>query len=410
MKRQAMASISGSCAIVGLTRAIGLKTDAEKKTPLQLVVEACAALLRETGVPRSRIGGLFTGRMPRSYMSLQYSQSVLNELKITPTLSTEVTSHGAGALGTIELAVLALEARVIDYALCVTGEASPTWIDMIAGSANWEADLQFEAPYGPTTPALYAQSACRYMHEYGITPEQMARVAVENRRWALHHPHAAMRDKGPLTIEQVLRSPMIASPLRRLDCAAWFPGGIASAALVTRAEIAKDICAEPAWIVGFGQCSTHEWVGEWMGSPGVGRSARGPSMARTGARVAAAQAYAMAGLRPSDIDIVETSAPFTFANLLMLEELGFCGEGEGGRFVEGGGIDFDGGLPFNTTGGYLSFGQSGQGLYLVKEVIDQMWGRPEGRPVPGVRYGLVHGHGGPLACHSVMILSKEAVH
>jgi len=399
-------ALANSCAIVGLTRAIGLKSDKEKKTPLQLVIEACAQLMRETRVDRTRIGAVFTGRMPRSYMTLQYSQSLVNELKIAPMFATEVTSHGGGALGTIELSVLALNAGLIDYALCVTGEASPIWIDMIGGSANWEADLQFEAPYGPTTPALYAQSACRYMHEYGITPVQMARVAVENRRWALHHPHAAMRRKGEITVEDVLNSPMIASPLRLLDCAPWFPGGIASAALITRADIARATCAEPAYIAGFGQSNTHEWVGERMGTWGVGPFVDGPSMVRTGASVAAKQAYAMAGVTAKDIDIVETSVPFTYANLLMLEELGFCGVGEGGRFVEGGGVDFDGGLPFNTTGGYLSFGQSGQGLYLLKEVIEQMWGRPEGYPVPNVERGMVHGHGGPLACHSVIIVSK----
>ena len=150
--------LARSCAIVGITRAIGLKTDKEKKTPLQLVVEACGELFRTTGIDRTKIGALFTGRMPRSYFTLQYSQSVLNELKIAPVISTEVTSHGGGALGTIELAALALNAGLVDYALCVTGEASPIWIDMIGGSANWEADLQFEAPYGPTTPSLYAQS------------------------------------------------------------------------------------------------------------------------------------------------------------------------------------------------------------------------------------------------------------
>jgi acetyl-CoA acetyltransferase len=403
-----MAALANTCAIVGIARSIGLKTDPDKKTPLQLVIEACAEVLRETGVQRSQIGALFTGRMPRSYMSLQYSQSVLNELKIAPMISTEVTSHGGGALGTIELAVMALNAGVIDYALCCCGEASPTWIDMIGGSANWEADLQFEAPYGPTTPALYAQSACRYMHEYGITSRQMARVAVENRLWALDHPHAAMRKKGPITVEQVLASPMIASPLHMLDCAAWFPGGIGSAAIVTRADLARRHEGQPIYISGFGQCNSHEWVGERMSSGSVGPFIEGASMVRTGAKVAADQAYAMAGLEPRDMHLVETSVPFTYANLIMLEEFGFCGVGEGGRFVESGGIDYDGGLPFNTTGGYLSFGQSGQGLYLLKEVVDQIRGTPEGRPVPGARHGLVHGHGGPLGCHSVMIVSGEA--
>lgn len=403
-----MGNLANSCAIVGITRAIGLKSDPEKKTPLQLVVEACSELFRTTGVNRTQIGALFTGRMPRSYFTLQYSQAVLNELKIAPVFSTEVTSHGGGALGTLQLAMLAINAGLVDYALCVTGEASPIWIDMIGSSANWEADLQFEAPYGPTTPSLYAQSACRYMHEYGITSAQMAKIAVENRKWAVHHPYAAMRKKGLITVEDVLNSPMIASPLHLLDCAPWFPGGIASAALVTRADIAKKICKEPAYIAGFGQWNTHEWVGERMGTWDVEPVKDAPSMVRTAAKVAADHAYAMAGMTPKDVDIAETSVPFTFANLLMLEELGFCGIGEGGRFVESGGADFDGGLPFNTTGGYLSFGQSGQGLYLLKEVVDQMWGRAEGRQVPGVKTGLVHGHGGPLGCHSVMLVSKTA--
>jgi acetyl-CoA acetyltransferase len=115
----------------------------------------------------------------------------------------------------------------------------------------------------------------------------------------------------------------------------------------------------------------------------------------------------MSGLTPKDIDIVQTSVPFTFANLLILEELGFCGIGEGGAFVESGGINYDGGLPFNTMGGYLSFGQVSQGLYNMHETINQMWGRAEGRQVPDVEIGAVHGHGGPLASHSVVLVSKE---
>jgi len=401
-----MRELSGSCVIAGIGRSISRKGDPDKKTPLQLVIAAAAQAMDEAGINRKQIGALLTARMPRSYCSLQYNQAVLNELKIAPMISTEVTSHGAGALGTIEFAVMLLQNRLIDYALCVTGEASPLWIEMVSGSANWEADLQFEAPYGPTTPALYAQVACRYMHEYGITPEQMARVAVENRKWALHHPHAAMREKGEITVEDVLASKMIASPLRMLDCAAWFPGGIGSAAVITRADMV-DSGSKPIYVAGFGQCSTHEWIGERMELQGVEPVVDGPSLVRTGASVAARQAYEMSGLKPSDMDLVETSAPFTFANLLMLEELGFCGLGEGGAFVESGGVDFDGGLPFNTTGGYLSFGQSGQGLYLLKEVMDQIRGTPEGRPVPNARTGLVHGHGGPLACHSVMIVTGE---
>ena len=402
-----MKQLASSCAVIGMGRSICKRGEPEKKTPLQLVVEAAGMAMKEAGINRTQVGALFTGRMPRTYCSLQYNQTVLNELKIVPTFSTEVTAHGAGALGTIELAILALNSGMIDYALCVCGEASPLWIEMVEGSANWEADLQFEGPYGATTPSLYAMCAQRYMHEYGITPAQLARVAVENRMWALDHPHAAMRRRGPITVDDVLSSKMIASPMRMLDCATWFPGGIGSAAIVTRADLARGREKAPLYVAGFGQCSTHEWIGERMGFWGVDPVKDGPNLVRTGASVAAKQAYNMSGLSPKDVDIVQTSAPFTFANVLMLEELGFCGVGEGGDFVESGGVDYNGGLPFNTTGGYLSFGQSGQGLYLLKEVADQIAGQPEGRPVPDVKVGLVHGHGGPNACHSVMLVSGE---
>lgn len=402
-------NIGSKIAIVGTGRSIVRRKDIEPRTPLQLGAIAAVQAMKQAGVARKDIGALFTGRTPQAYMVLQYSQALLSELKIGPMFSSEVTSHGGGALGTLQLAATALHAGVIDYALCVTNEASGIWMDQVHSNSSWEGDLQFEAPYGVSTPSLYAQFACRYMHEYGITPEMCARVAVENRLWALDHPYAAMRDKGPITVEDVLASPMIASPLRKLDCAVWYPGGIATAMVLTRDDIALARHAQPTWLAGFGQCNTHEWVGERMNGWGYAPLEDGPNLVRTGTQVAARQAYAMCGLTPKDIDVVQSSAPFSFANLIMLEEMGFCGIGEGGAFVQSGGIDYDGGLPFNTMGGYLSFGQVAQGLYNLQETIDQIWGRAEGRQVPGASVGMVHGHGGPLACHSVVIVSKEQI-
>lgn len=402
-------NIGSKIAIVGVGRSIVRRKDPEPRTPLQLGAIAAVQAMRQAGIARKEVGALFTGRTPQAYMVLQYNQALLSELKIGPMFSSEITSHGGGALGTLELAATALHAGVIDYALCVTNEASGIWMDQVHSNSSWEGDLQFEAPYGVSTPSLYAQFACRYMHEYGITPEMCARVAVENRFWALEHPYAAMRDKGPITVEDVLASPMIASPLRKLDCAVWYPGGIATAIVLTREDIAHARHAQPTWLAGFGQCNTHEWIGERMNGWGYAPLEDGPNLVRTGTQVAARQAYAMCGLAPKDIDLVQTSAPFSFANLIMLEEMGFCGIGEGGAFVQSGGIDYDGGLPFNTMGGYLSFGQVAQGLYNLQETIDQIWGRAEGRQVPNAKVGMVHGHGGPLACHSVVIVSKEQI-
>jgi len=188
----------------------------------------------------------------------------------------------------------------------------------------------------------------------------------------------------------------------------WYQGGIGTAMVVTRADVARARHPDATLLAGFGQCNTHEWVSERMGAFGFPPLEDGPNLVRTGALVAARQAYEMSGVDPADVDVVQTSAPFSFANLIMLEELGFCGIGEGGAFVQSGGIDYDGGLPFNTMGGYLSFGQVAQGLYNLHETIDQLWGRAEGRQVPGADIGLVHGHGGPLACHSVVIVSKAS--
>jgi acetyl-CoA acetyltransferase len=308
----------------------------------------------------------------------------------------------------LELASFVVASGAVEFALCVCGDASELWLDPVAVNASREADPMFEAPYAPSTPSLYAQLGMRYMHETGTTSAQCARAAVESRNWAIHHPDAAMRNKGRITVDDVLSSRLIASPLHMLDCAIWYRGGIATAMVVTRADTARSIRPDPIYIHGFGQCSTHEYLTDRLGLTGVEPALDGPSLTRTGTMIASRQAYAMSGLTPADIDLAQTSAPFSFMVLMMLEQMGFCPIGEGGRFAESGGIDCDGGLPFNTSGGYLSFGQSPQGLYLADECIEQLRGKARGKQVPDAKFAMVQGHGGPAACHSVVILGREA--
>lgn len=139
--------IGNAAAIVGIGRAMAWRDDPDgPKTPLQLGALAAVRAMQAAGIKRSEVGALFTGRTPQSYMVLQYNQALLNELKIGPTFNSEVTAHGGGALGTLQLAALALHAGVIDYALCVTNEASGIWMDQVGSNAAWEGDLQFEAP------------------------------------------------------------------------------------------------------------------------------------------------------------------------------------------------------------------------------------------------------------------------
>jgi acetyl-CoA acetyltransferase len=333
---------------------------------------------------------------------------LVDALKIAPRISTSVSTHGAGHLATIKFAALAVASGLIDYAVCVSGAAAPYWLRSASAVPFLECDSQFEAPFRPLTPALYAQWASRYIYEFGVTPEQAARVAVEARKWAVHHPDAAMRDKGLITVEDVVNSPMIATPYHLLDCAPWYPGGMGVAVIVTRSELAGRH-DQPIFVHGFGECSTHESVTERVSLRNVPPAAHdSPNITTSGAAVAARDAYAMSGWQPSDVDLLQTQAPFTYMILMALEDLGFCAKGEAGRFVESGGIDYDGGLPTNTSGGMLGWGQPNNTNPLLAEAIEQLRGQARGKQVQGASKALVHFHGGPFAAHAVTLLSNAA--
>jgi len=399
-----MKALRNNAAVIGLGTKITTRDD-PKINSLQLQLAACSDAIKAAGIDRHQIGAVFTCRAPMGYTSMQFNLRVVQELKIVPSLTSEITVHGAGVLGTLAHAAMAVNSGVVDYALCCSGCTGPIWTDLVKVNASIEADLQFEAPYGPTTPSLYAQWAQRYMYEFDIKPEDLAIIAVENRRWALDHPDAAMRSKGPLTVEQVVNSKMLASPIRILDSSTWFKGGFGTAVIVARADKVRPE-HKPIYISGFGEAVTHEWLTDRMHLSGVEPSMT-PNLTTTGAKIAADRAYAMSGLKPSDIDLAETSVPFTFANMMALEDLGFCKKGEGKDFVRSGGISYDNGLPFNTNGGYLSFGQAPHGLHMAVEALQQLRGEAMGKQVKNARHAMAHFHGGPLASHCVMIFSNE---
>jgi acetyl-CoA acetyltransferase len=377
----------------------------DRISSLELQLRACVDAMNQAGLDRRDIGAVFTSRAPMSYTAMEWNMRIVNELKIVPRLSSEITVHGAGALGTWQYAAMAVANGLIDYALCCSGCMGRRWVDLVKINAAVEADLQFEQPYRPTTPSFYALWAQRYIHEFGASREDLAQVAVENRRWAVRHPNASMRPKGEITVQDVIDSPMIASPLQLLDCAAWYDGGFGSAVIITNAERAEST-DKPIFISGFGQCTTHEWITDRMALWGI-EPAVEPNLTTTGAKVASQQAYEMAGFGPEDIDLAQTSAPFTFLNMMMLEDLGFCEKGGGPRFVREGGIDFESGLPFNTNGGYLSFGQAPNGMHMAVEALQQLRGEALGKQVEGAKRALVHFHGGPAAAHSVVVVSNE---
>jgi acetyl-CoA acetyltransferase len=218
----------------------------------------------------------------------------------------------------------------------------------------------FEQPYGGSIPGFYAMIAQRHMHVYGTTREHLANIAVNTRRHALLHPNAHM--KSAITVEDVLSAKPIADPLGMLDCCLISDAG--GAFIVTSAERAKDLKSKPAYLLGIGEHHTHEHL------------MCAPSLTEFGAKQSGERAYAMAGVKPSDIDVAQLYDCFTIVPLIELEELGFCEPGEGGAFFTDGRASIGGKLPINTHGGMLSHAHAGAagGLFGIIEGVRQLRG------------------------------------
>src|SRR5699024_845519 len=197
---------------------------------------------------------------------------------------------------------------------------------------------QFESPYGPSVPSLYALIARAHMDEYGTTAEQFAAISVAARKHANLNPAAQMREI--ITVEDVLNSRMIADPLHLLDCYLISDGG--ASMIMTSAENAKEFPQALIYSLGVGEGHHHEHISQ-------AKSLTASAAADSGKR-----AYEMAGLGPRDMDFAELYDCFTPTVLIELEDLGFCKKGEGGAFAESGEIELGGKIPINTHGGLLS--------------------------------------------------------
>ncbi len=382
----------------------------EKKSPLHVASLAVSAALKDAGLEKDDIDGVLTGREPSGDQRPQWQNILSAYLKITPTYSSQITIHAAGMNSMLKHAAMAVTAGVAKYVLCV-GADSIAYLNPRVHVAGIDTDPEFEQPYEPIIPAIYAQIACRLMHEQGLTEKHLAGVAVQCQDWGIHHPFASKASKGPLTIEQVLSSRMIAAPLRLWMCATWGPPGTGGAVIVTTAENARRISRNPIYILGSGECVTHDYLSDRMGLR-RSRLALGnlPSITATGCRIAAANAYEMAGIGPDDVDVVQTPSNFAHSELLSLNELGFASStAEAGELVLSGETGPGGRLPTNTNGGWLSFGQCGPACVMdsVMETVRQLRQETRGKRVERPEIGLVHALGGMQACHSVTILSTS---
>ena len=260
-----------------------------------------------------------------------------------------------------------------------------------------QPDMQFEYPYGPTVANMYAMCAQRHMHQYGTTSEQLAWIKVAASHHAQYNEHAMLRDV--VTVEEVVKSPIIASPLHRLDCCVISDGG--GALVVVRPEIARSLKRPKVKVIGMGEAPKGQFGGD-------------VDLTYSGARWSGPQAFEMAGVKPADIKYASIYDSFTITVLMQIEDLGFCEKGQGGRFVADGNlISGQGKLPFNTDGGGLCNNHPANrgGLTKVVEAVRQL--RGEAHPkvqVQNCNVALAHGTGGSLGTRhgsATLIMERE---
>jgi len=269
------------------------------------------------------------------------------------------------------------------------GQLAPSY-----GPMGPDVGGEWETPYGTRNPMTsYALAASRHMAQYGTTSEQLARIAVDTRRWAALNPRARYRD--PLTVDEVLASPVLASPLHQLDCCLVTDG--AGAYVMTSAERARDLARPPVYVLGAATGLDH-WVISQM-----------PDLTVTPGAISGPAAFARAGIAPDDVDVLEAYDSFTITALLHLEDLGFCAKGEGGAFVEDGKLGPGDALPMNTNGGGLSYTHPGQyGMFLLVEATRQLRGESGSRQVEDADIAVAHGCGGVLSATGTVVLGNEA--
>lgn len=353
-----------------------------ERSLLDLGMEACLKAIRDSGVGHGDIELAYAGNLAQWEwgQGLLIGHLVLRELGITqiPILRVEngcATASCAFREAWYRIATGACEVALAFGVEQMTVVNSEKMLGIFTGRQYPER----EGDMGLSAPGLFALMARRHMEEFGTTREQIARIAVKNRKFGALNPDAQLRK--PVTLDEVLNARMICDPLTLYQCC---PRGDGAAAVVLAgAEKARQLTAKPVWIA----ASVHV--------TGTYPDDKSYTFFDTDVRAARA-AYEMAGLGPADIDLAEVHDCFSTAELVHYEDLGFCAKGEGGRFVEDGHADMGGQVVVNPSGGLLSKGHviGATGISQIIECVRQLRGEAGQRQVPGARVALQHNGGG----------------
>jgi acetyl-CoA acetyltransferase len=361
----------------------------EGLSSLDLMSRAGGLAIADAGLKRTDIDGILCGYntvAPHIMLATVFAE----HFGIRPAYAHAVQVGGATGLAMAMLAHHLVASDVARHVLVVAGENRLTGQSRDASiqALAQVGHPQYEVPLGPTIPAYYGLIASRYMHEFGVSEEDLAEFAVLMRRHALLHPGAQFRDA--ITVADVMASKPVALPLKLLDCCPVSDGG---AAFVVSREPTSEVGVR---VRGCAQAHTHQHV------------TAAPALGEFGAGISIARAKHAAGVAISDVRYGAVYDSFTITLAMLLEDLGLAGRGEAASRVRSGHFDQNGAMPLNTHGGLLSYGHCGVGgamAHLVETHL-QMTGRAGNRQVRDASIALLHGDGGVLSSHVSMFLER----
>jgi len=383
-----MTSVRGKVAIIGAaeTTRLGVIPD---MSGIELHAEAARNALADAGLKNNDIDGVAcAGQSP---------VQIAHYLGITPRYLDGTTVGGCSFMLHVRHAAAAIATGMCDAVLVTHGESGKSRVGVggWGGMGGATLQAQFEAPYGPTgPPSMFPIGVLRYMKTYGLTHEQLATVAVVQRKWAADVPRAMYRD--PITVDDVLSSRMIAYPMHLLECCLVTDGG--GALVIVSAERARDVTDRPVYVLGSGESSETPMISQME-----------DFTTSKAFRVSSEKAFAEAEIAREDVDHLMVYDAFAHLPIYGLEALGFVGPGEGGPFIEEGNTAPGGPLPMNTNGGGLSYTHTGMyGMFAIQESVRQLRGTAPAQ-VPDAKISVAQGVGGMFAAAGTLVLTNEQV-
>ena len=368
------------------------------ETTMGMFARTALAAVADAGLELADIDGIVTH--PMAGIPMLVPSTVIEMTGIRASFAETVDLGGATGAGMIWRAAAAIHAGQANAVVCVTAarreKHDPNKVRRSGGGMrDTSASSEFETPYGNVGANIgYAMIAQRYQHDFGVTPEQLAKIAVHQRDNACVNPDAFFYGQ-PITVNDVLSSEMVADPLHFLEIV--MPSAGAAAMVVVSPELARSTGRPAAWLCGAGEMTTHKTI------------TYAPSLSDTAIKPAADRAFAQAGINRGQVGLASLYDCYTITVLVTLEEAGFCAKGAGGAFVAEHDMRWNGDFPLNTHGGQLSFSQPGLagGMSHVTEAARQVQGRGGERQVNGLEFAFVNGNGGIMSEECALIFGVE---